>query len=212
MEVAPELIKPKQRLDIQGLRAFALIIILIYHARIPLEGGFIALDVFFVISGFVITQMLMREREKTGRIDLKRFYFRRFKRLTPALAVTVSIVVLISIFLQSPFGAQQTTAATAIGTMLLTANAVIANTTGNYFDAAAEQNPLLNMWSLSTEEQFYLVFPWIMVLGWYLSTRVRWSRRTVLVSIVGGSGINTYARAVFTTSRDLGSPGTSFFG
>jgi peptidoglycan/LPS O-acetylase OafA/YrhL len=212
MEVAPELIKPKQRLDIQGLRAFALIIILIYHARIPLEGGFIALDIFFVISGFVITQMLMREREKTGRIDLKRFYTRRFKRLTPALAVTVSVVVLISIFLQSPFGAQQTTTATAIGTMLLTANAVIAYTTGDYFDAAAEQNPLLNMWSLSTEEQFYLVFPAIMVLAWFLATRVRWSKRTVLVSVVGGMGAVTFVLALLTSSHELDWPGSAFFG
>lgn len=212
MEVAPELIKPNQRLDIQGLRAFALIIILIYHARLPLEGGFIALDIFFVISGFVITQMLMRERHKTGRIDLKRFYTRRFKRLTPALAVTVSVVVLISIFLQSPFGAQQTTAATAIGTMLLTANAVIAYTTGDYFDAAAEQNPLLNMWSLSTEEQFYLVFPFIMVLAWLLCARVRWNQRTILVSAVAGMGAITFALAILTSSHELSWPGTAFFG
>ena len=212
MAVAPALIKPKQRLDIQGLRAFALIIILIYHARIPLEGGFIALDVFFVISGFVITQMLMREREKSGRIDLKRFYSRRFKRLTPALAVTVSAVVLVSIFLQSPFGAQQTTAATAVGTMLLTANAVIAYTTGDYFDAAAEQNPLLNMWSLSTEEQFYLVFPSIVVLAWFVATRLRWSRRTVAVGVVGGMGVVTFTLALMTSSHDLAWPGTAFFG
>lgn len=212
MEVASEPIKSRQRLDIQGLRAFALIIILIYHARIPLKGGFIALDVFFVISGFVITQMLMREREKSGRIDLRRFYSRRFKRLTPALAVTVSVVVLVSIFLQSPFGAQQTTAATAVGTMLLTANAVIAYTTGDYFDASAEQNPLLNMWSLSTEEQFYLVFPSIVVLAWFVATRLRWSRRTVAVGVVGGMGVVTFTLALMTSSHDLAWPGTAFFG
>jgi peptidoglycan/LPS O-acetylase OafA/YrhL len=212
MEVTSAISKPQQRLDIQGLRAFALIIILIYHARLPLKGGFIALDVFFVISGFVITQMLMREREKSGRIDLKRFYYRRFKRLTPALAVTVSVVILVSIFLQSPFGAQQTTAATAIGTMLLTANVVIANATGNYFDAAADQNPLLNMWSLSTEEQFYLVFPSIMVLAWFLATRVRWSKRTVLVSVVGGMGVVTFVLAILTSGNDITWPGTAFFG
>ena len=77
MEVTPELVKPKQRLDIQGLRAFALIIILIYHARIPLKGGFIALDIFFVISGFVISGLLVRELAHSGRIDFRRFYTRR---------------------------------------------------------------------------------------------------------------------------------------
>lgn len=200
------------RLDIQGMRAFALLIILVYHARVPIDGGFIALDLFFVISGFVITQMLMRERERHGRIDLKAFYLRRFRRLTPALAVTVGVVVIVAIFLESPFGAQQTTAATAAGSMLLSANIVIAATTGDYFDAAAELNPLLNVWSLSTEEQFYLVFPSIMVLAWLVARRRRWSARTGVLVLVGGLALASFVTAVLTSGPSLEWPATAFLG
>jgi peptidoglycan/LPS O-acetylase OafA/YrhL len=194
------------------MRALALIIILIYHARLPIEGGFIALDVFFVISGFVIAQMLVRERERSGRIDIRAFYVRRFRRLTPALAVTVAVVVLLSIVLESPFGAQQTTAATAVGAMLLSANIVIAATTGDYFDAAAELNPLLNVWSLSTEEQFYLVFPSFMVLSWFVARRLRWSARRGVLLIVGGLAVVSFILAVVTSGPSLEWPATAFVG
>jgi peptidoglycan/LPS O-acetylase OafA/YrhL len=204
--------KPGLRLDIQGMRAFALIIILVYHARVPIGGGFIALDVFFVISGFVIAQMLMRERERTGRIDIRAFYVRRFRRLTPALATTVAVVVLVSVVLESPFGAQQITAATAVGAMLLSANVVIAATTGDYFDAAAELNPLLNIWSLSTEEQFYLVFPSIMVAAWLLARRRGWSPRAGLLLVVGSLAAASFALAVLTSGPDLEWPATAVLG
>lgn len=194
------------------MRALALIIILIYHARFPIEGGFIALDVFFVISGFVIAQMLMRERERSGRIDIRGFYVRRFRRLTPALAVTVAVVVLLSVVLESPFGAQQTTAATAVGAMLLSANIVIAATTGDYFDAAAELNPLLNIWSLSTEEQFYLVFPSFMVLSWLVARRLRWSARRGVLLVVGGLAVISFILAVLTSGPSLEWPATAFLG
>ena len=74
-----------RRLDIQGLRAVAVLMVVAFHAGLPVPGGFVGVDVFFVISGFVITAMLMREWTSTGRIRLGRFYVRRFKRLTPAL-------------------------------------------------------------------------------------------------------------------------------
>ena len=170
-----------RRLDIQGLRAVAVLMVVAFHAGLPVPGGYVGVDVFFVISGFVITAMLMREWESTGRIRLGRFYVRRFKRLTPALAVTVGVVMLASFLLLSPFGSQQTAAKTAIGALLLAANVVIARTTGDYFDAPAESNPLLNMWSLSVEEQFYLVFPAVLLLGWLWGKR---SRRPELVPVV----------------------------
>jgi peptidoglycan/LPS O-acetylase OafA/YrhL len=147
------------RLDVQGLRAVAVLLVVAFHSGLPAPGGFIGVDVFFVISGFVIAAMLQREWAITGRLDFARFYMRRFKRLTPALAVIVTVTAAVSAFVLSPFGDQQTTAKTAIGGIFLVANAVIARTTGGYFDAPAETNPLLNIWSLSVEEQFYLVFP-----------------------------------------------------
>lgn len=173
-----------RRLDIQGLRAVAVLMVLAFHAGLPVPGGFVGVDVFFVISGFVITAMLMREWNSTGRIRLWRFYVRRFKRLTPALAVTVVAVMVASSLLLSPLGGQQTAAKTAIGAMLLVANAVIERTTGGYFGERAETNPLLNTWSLSVEEQFYLVFPAILLIGWLLGRRA--GRQVLLPAIVVG--------------------------
>lgn len=159
------------RRDIQGLRALAIIVVVLFHAGLPVPGGFIGVDVFFVISGYVITGMLRRDWQQHGRLRLRTFYARRFKRLTPALALTVSVTLLLSILLLSPLGIQQTAAQTGIGSMLLVANIVIARTTGGYFDLAAGTNPLLNTWSLSVEEQFYLVFPLILIAGWLLARR-----------------------------------------
>lgn len=185
-----------RRLDIQGLRAVAVLMVVAFHAGLPVPGGFVGVDVFFVISGFVITAMLMREWEATGRIRLGRFYVRRFKRLTPALALTVGVVMLASALLLSPLGGgQQNVAKTAIGAMLLTANVVIARTTGNYFDAPAEGNPLLNTWSLSVEEQFYLVFPAILLLGWILGQRVR-RPKVAPVALVVMVGVVSFALAI----------------
>ncbi|MFM1965491.1 MAG: hypothetical protein RL134_1216 [Actinomycetota bacterium] len=160
-----------RRPDIQGLRALAVIVVIAFHAGLPVPGGFVGVDVFFVISGFVITAMLMREWAASGRLAWGTFYLRRFRRLTPALALMVSVTMVASAFLLSPLGPQETAAQTGIGAMLLVANAVIAATTGGYFDARAELNPLLNTWSLSVEEQFYLVFPALLALGWILGRR-----------------------------------------
>jgi peptidoglycan/LPS O-acetylase OafA/YrhL len=146
-----------------------------YHIGLPFHGGFVGVDSFFVISGFVITGMLERELSETGRISLRQFYLKRFKRLIPALALVVSVIVLLSLMLLPPYGAQQTVAKTSIGAMSFVANWRIAITTGGYFDASADSNPLLHMWSLSVEEQFYLVFPALLVAGWMIGKRrKRW--------------------------------------
>lgn len=154
-----------RRADIQGLRAVAILFVVAFHAGLPVPGGFVGVDVFFVISGFVITAMLLREWRRSRRIRFGTFYFRRFKRLTPALALVVSVTVLAAPLLLSPVGPTQNLAATAAGAMLLVANIVIARTTGDYFDLDAELNPLLHTWSLSLEEQFYLFFPILLVVA-----------------------------------------------
>lgn len=194
-----------RRPDIQGLRAIAVLVVVAFHAGLPVPGGFIGVDVFFVISGFVITGMLHREWSATGRLRFGRFYWRRFKRLTPALALLVAVVMVASALILSPLGPQQNAAKTGLGAMLLVANFVIARTTGGYFDAPAELNPLLNTWSLSVEEQFYLVFPALIGLGWYLARR-RGPLRLSPFAIVGGIAIGSFTLAV------LGSVGLTFRG
>src|SRR5687767_12920474 len=100
------------RLDVQGLRAVAVLLVVAFHAGLPVPGGFIGVDVFLVISGFVITGMLLREIEKTGTVRLREFYTRRIKRLLPALALLTTVVVVLSVFYGTSFGSQQTTAST----------------------------------------------------------------------------------------------------
>ena len=208
--VAPETVEEvrgaTRRLDVQGLRAIAVLLVVGYHAGLPLPGGFVGVDVFFVVSGFVITAMLQREWRSTGRIRFGRFYLRRFKRLTPALALMVATTVLLGALFLSPLGPQQSTAQTAVGAMFLVANAVIARTTGDYFDGPAENNALLHTWSLSVEEQFYLGFPLLLALSWMLarrfSARSTWASERIAAFVVGAVGVGSFALAV-AVSRGL---------
>lgn len=185
---------PDRRLDIQGLRALAVLMVMAFHARLPVPGGFVGVDVFFVISGYVITAMLVRELARNGRVDFRRFYLRRFKRLTPALALMVCVTMILAALLLSPLGTQQDAARTAIGAMLLGANYVIAKLSGEYFGLDAHSNALLNTWSLSVEEQFYLAFPLLLAIAWRLGRR--WQRPWVVKAIVATVGVGSLALAL----------------
>jgi peptidoglycan/LPS O-acetylase OafA/YrhL len=128
--------------------------------------------------------MLHREWRDTGRIRFGRFYLRRFKRLTPALALMVAVTLVISAGVLSPLGIQQTAALTGAGAMFLVANVVIALKTGGYFDAAAHTNPLLHTWSLSVEEQFYLLFPTLIAVSWSVAASRRKARYAPQVTVM----------------------------
>ncbi len=195
------------RADIQGLRAVAVLMVVSFHAGLPTPGGFVGVDVFFVISGFVITAMLMREFSRDGQLRLGRFYLRRFVRLAPALSLTVGVVMIASFLFLSPFDGQKTASNTGLGALLLAANFVIARTTGDYFDAPADNNPLLNLWSLSVEEQFYLVFPLVLLAGWLLAANSR-RLRIGPVTVVGLLGGVSLVLAI-VGSADLHVPGVS---
>lgn len=146
------------RADIQGLRAVAVLLVMAYHAGLPISGGFIGVDVFFVVSGFVITGLLLRELAASGRVSLGRFYARRVRRLLPALALVTSVTAILAWALL-PLQRQSATGRTGVAASVFLGNVEIMRSTGGYFDAAAEGNPLLHTWSLSVEEQFYLAFP-----------------------------------------------------
>lgn len=169
------------RSDIQGIRAIAVLAVFAYHAGLPVPGGFAGVDVFFVISGYVITLMLTREWQQTGKVRFGHFWWRRFKRLVPALGLMVSVAVAASFLLLSPLGPLQNAAATGFGAMTISGNVIISRITGDYFDPPASLNPLLNTWSLSVEEQFYLVFPLLLVLVLLL---MRAGKRFVAVLLV----------------------------
>lgn len=186
------------RPDVQGLRAIAVLAVILYHAGLPVPGGFAGVDVFFVISGFVITAMLEREMARNGKISFLRFYQRRFKRLTPALAVVVIVTMVASALLLTSFGQQQIAAKTGIGAMVFVANLVIAKGTGGYFDPAASTNPLLHTWSLSVEEQFYFAFPLLFAIA-------RRFGRPILVTVVTGvAALSLFAAIALPTEWPLG--------
>jgi peptidoglycan/LPS O-acetylase OafA/YrhL len=155
--------------QIQGIRAIAVLLVVAFHAGLPVKAGFYGVDVFFVISGFVITQSLSRLLDSDFPRPLRKFYLNRFWRIAPALAAMVTAVTLVSGFLSSPLGARQIADITGISALLGAANLTVARTTGGYFDPPAATNPLLHTWSLGVEEQFYFLLPvflyFLLVIG-----------------------------------------------
>ncbi len=183
------LTQSNRRADIQGLRAIAVLLVIIFHAGLPLPGGFAGVDVFFVISGFVITSMLLTELESGQGLNLKKFYLRRIRRLLPALATTSISTAAIAV-LANPIGTQVTAAFTGIATSLFVANGYLYRSAPGYFSPGAEFNPMLHTWSLSVEEQFYFVFPLVLLLGWRSTrsgappNRRRWTAAALILAML----------------------------
>ena len=153
---------PTFRPDIEGLRGVAIALVVLFHARVPaLAGGFVGVDVFFVLSGFFITGLLVRERETTGDVGLNEFYGRRALRLLPALLVVLLATLAIVFTLYAPID-RALVAGTARAVALHAGNVEFARGALDYFGSSA--NPLLHTWSLAVEEQFYLVWPLLLVV------------------------------------------------
>lgn len=171
-----------RRADIQGLRGLAVLLVVAFHAGLPVPGGFSGVDVFFAISGYVITATLLRELTASGRIDLPRFYARRIRRLLPALAVMLTVVAVLGTF-ASPLATQRDGAMTGIAASVFSANAYLYQLADGYFDASAGLQPLLHTWTLAVEEQFYLGFPVLLLLGWVVLRR-RWIGAVGVVAAV----------------------------
>lgn len=180
-------VESTRRLDVQGLRGVAVLLVVLFHAGLPLQGGFIGVDVFFVVSGFVITRMLWREKSTTGQISLANFYARRARRLIPAAATVTCATLLIWTFLVSPVGSSQTaTGRAAAAATLFSANGFFFLSTGGYFQPDATMNPFLHTWSLSVEEQFYVFFPSFFLLCMCRASPAKARRRTAaLFAVVG---------------------------
>ena len=174
-----------RRGDIQGLRAVAVLLVVLFHAGLPVPGGFVGVDVFFVISGYVITRLLCKQLASTDRIDLRAFYLRRIRRILPALAVLLVFTLLAGILL-SPIGGQKVTAYTGASASMFSANLYLIRNTAGYFDVRSSVNALLHTWSLSVEEQFYLVFPGLLLGAWFLAKRYLTSNLDrVLIATLG---------------------------
>jgi peptidoglycan/LPS O-acetylase OafA/YrhL len=193
----------RRRNDIQGIRAVAIISVVAYHADLALPAGFVGVDVFFVLSGFLISSILHRELQETGRIDYKSFIARRARRLIPAQALLILCCIIGSALLLSPLTAQQKLAADAsISATAFAANAFFALKSG-YFVPAAEENPLLHMWSLSVEEQYYLVFPVFVFIAWRLCHGKPSMRKLALIALAASASLSLSVAASFNCLPDI---------
>lgn len=152
------------RADIQGLRAVAVLLVIADHYIHRPTGGFIGVDVFFVISGFLITGHLFREAERDGRISFKKFYGKRARRILPA-ALTVTIITIAVAFTAFTTSRAQTIATDGLWATLFSANWRFIAVGTDYMHMDDAVSPLQHYWSLSIEEQFYFVWPFIMVLA-----------------------------------------------
>jgi len=157
----------RYRPDIDGLRALAILPVVLFHYRIPyFNGGFVGVDVFFVISGYLITSLIAGEMAK-GDFSLARFYERRIRRIFPALFVMLAVVTAAACLILFPSDLVRY-ARSLCATAFFGANIEFWQEAG-YFDVSADQKPLLHLWSIAVEEQFYLLFPAILLLVWRLS-------------------------------------------
>lgn len=190
--------------SIQGLRGVAVLLVVLYHAGAPIGAGFIGVDVFFVISGFVITRLVLARSADTMRLSLRDFWAARIRRLAPALAVAILLALLLSVPFASPVGVQSDTGVTGIASVAWLANIVLAVLTLGYFADSAVQNPLLHMWSLAVEEQFYIAFPLMVVaVLWWVRRRGGTNRIRPFAIVVATVTALSFAASVALTYLSL---------
>ncbi|HEY0870086.1 MAG TPA: acyltransferase family protein [Acidothermaceae bacterium] len=177
---------------LDGLRAIAVVGVLLYHAGVGwIPGGFLGVDLFFVISGFLITSLLLAESDLTGRISLRHFYLRRARRLLPALAAMLVVVVsFMAVFFRGDLGQARGDVAAAASYV---SNWWYVLHHRSYFVAAGRPSPLQHLWSLAVEEQFYLVWPVVVVALVATRARLRW---ITVVAVAGALGSAFWMRTL----------------
>lgn len=184
------------RRDIDGLRSVAIIPVLVFHAGVrAFGGGFVGVDVFFVISGYLITKILINEIAD-GNFSLARFYERRIRRIAPALIAVLLFVYVMIILIFMPSDTE-TAFKSIVAATLFSSNMFFWKSTG-YFDSTANVKPLLHTWSLAVEEQFYLFFPLFLALAAKIAPGGRNAMITgIVISSFGASLVLTHVAPSF---------------
>ncbi|MBK7451513.1 MAG: acyltransferase [Anaerolineales bacterium] len=188
--------KHTYRDDIDGLRAIAVLAVIFYHAGIPFfSGGYVGVDVFFVISGFLITGIIFREIQ-SGTFSLTRFYERRIRRIYPAVFALIGFVLIAGAFLYGAPDFEKISRSAAANTVFLS-NMLFWRESG-YFEDPSTLKPLLHTWSLSVEEQFYIFFPIMMVLiARFFKSNFS---KTILLLMLGSFAASVYATYQYTSA------------
>lgn len=204
--------RPKSGLrpDIQGLRAFAVVAVILDHLLGWPSGGFVGVDIFFVLSGFLITGLLLREQERTGRISFAGFYRRRVKRIMPAAVLVLALTVGASLLAFNSARAKETVV-DSVWALLFGANWHQAVIGTDYFAAGGPESPVQHYWSLAVEEQFYFVWPWLMLGLFALAARMfKGGDRPRMIAGIAMLVLTaaSFAWSVFETST---APTTAYF-
>ena len=195
----------KHRRDIEGLRAVAVIAVLLFHFGVPgTEGGFIGVDVFFVISGFLITSLLVAERTDSGRISLRDFYARRVRRLLPISATVLVVTALAAAMWLEPTRLADL-ARDIRAAATFTVNMVFADRGTDYLGAELPPSPIQHFWSLAVEEQFYLVWPALIAV-------VALGARNVRARVAAAMGVVVALSLSLSILLTDSHPAWSFFG
>ena len=180
------------RKDIDGLRAIAVLSVLLYHVDVSaFSGGYVGVDVFFVISGFLITQLIRKEVLESGRFSFVNFYLRRARRLLPGFLFTLALCLVVTFFLFPP-PQMEKFSESLLYSMIGLANYHFWRESG-YFDVDSIYKPLLHLWSLGVEEQFYLIWPLILVF-----LLLKTPRRFLPAWVFGLFSISLYLNFIFT--------------
>jgi len=185
--------------QVDGLRAIAVILVVMYHVGLSLvSGGVVGVDIFFVISGYLISALLLKEAHKTQSIDFKAFYARRVRRLMPLLMFVLASTLLAGYFLLLPNGEQQDLGKSALAAALFVSNFYFFDKTGGYFDSGAETHPLLHTWSLAVEEQFYLFWPILILVAIKVALKYQKDLRLAVTIAVGVVSLISFVFCLFT--------------
>ena len=172
------------RADLQGLRAIAVLAVLVFHLDPRwLPGGYVGVDIFFVLSGYLITDLLVRELNRTGGIQFLQFYTRRFLRLLPAATVVLLFCLCFIWVLPPP--EWKSTIQEIVASALYLENWALAWKSVDYLAAEAAASPVQHYWSLAVEEQFYIVWPALIVVAGIAARRMRLESRTALLVAMG---------------------------
>src|SRR5215467_3978724 len=197
------------RADVQGLRAIAVSMVVIYHLYPSLlPGGFVGVDVFFVISGYLITGQLWRGFKGTGKVRLVEFWGRRARRIVPAAALVLAVTWLLSRLLL-PASQLANTAAQIRASALYYQNWLLAHDAVDYLKSSDAASPVQHFWSLSVEEQFYLVWPLLFLAAGLLARQHASRTRHVTVACLAGVLVaGSLAFSIYDTRTD---PAAAYF-
>ncbi|UFS57851.1 acyltransferase family protein [Subtercola endophyticus] len=199
--------KPKSvfRPDIQGLRTIAVVAVIVDHLFHWPGGGFVGVDIFFVISGYLITGLLLREHAKTGHISFTKFYARRIKRILPA-ALLVLIATVVAAYFLTPGIRFARTLNDSLWAAVFAGNWNLGLQGTDYFQTAQIPSPVQHFWSLAEEEQFYFVWPWLMLavlaIGFGIFKWTHGQSRLALGLTIGSITVASFAYSLFLSSTD----------